>query len=186
VRQVEVVHGGERGHVVGAAGRVHAAGVAEVGRAPRLVHREEAADPVAERVRHDGGELAEPLGGRPARPAARVLEGLRQVPVVERDRGFDARGEQRVDQVGVEGEARRVDRPQLLGGDVRRDPRPRHRESVGGEPEVGHEGDVLAEAVVVVHGHVAGVVARDPARRVREGVPDRGGAAVGGTAPSIW
>ena len=39
VREVEVVDGGQRGRRLGAARRVHARGVAEEGRAPRLVER---------------------------------------------------------------------------------------------------------------------------------------------------
>src|SRR5690606_16889829 len=61
---------------------------------------------------------------------------------------------------------------------VRLHPRPRHREPVGGQAEVGHELHVLTEAVVVVAGHVAGVTAGDRSGDAAERVPDRRAAAV--------
>ena len=55
-------------------------------------------DPVAEAARHDRGVLGEAVGGVPLRPAARVLQLLRQVPVVEGEHGVDAVLEQLVDE----------------------------------------------------------------------------------------
>ena len=108
------------------AGRVHAAAVAQVGRAPRLVERGPGADPVAEAGVHDLGVLGEGLGGLPVGPAAPVLQGLRQVPVVERDDRVDALAEQLVGQPVVEVQAAGVDR----AGAVGLDPRPGDREPV--------------------------------------------------------
>jgi hypothetical protein len=122
VCEVEVVHRGQRGSVLGAAGCVHAAGVAEVGAAPRLVQRDEQRHPVAQRRSDDLGVLTEPLRGAPLRPAAGILERLREVPVVQRDRRGDPVREQLVDQVGVEAEAFLVHRAELVGGHLRGDP----------------------------------------------------------------
>ena len=73
------------------AGRVHAVAVAEDGHDLRLVQGDPAADAVAERLGHDRGVVAEALGGVADRPAALVLQRLRQVPVVERGDRLDAR-----------------------------------------------------------------------------------------------
>ena len=62
--------------------------------------------PVAEAVVHDRGVVGEPLGGVALRPAAGVLERLRQVPVVERRHRLDAARQQAVDEPVVVGEAR--------------------------------------------------------------------------------
>jgi hypothetical protein len=173
VGEVEMVDGGEREDRVGAARCVRAAGVAEVGAAPRLVQRDEQRHPVPERGGHDAGVLPEALRGRPCRPAARVLQGLREVPVVEGDGRGDPRGQQRVDQRRVERQPLVVDGAERVGGHLRGDPGPGHREPVRRQTQGGHERDVVGVAVVVVVGDVAGVAVRDEAGRVREGVPDR-------------
>lgn len=63
---------------------------------------------------------------------------------------------------------------------------PRDGEPVGAHPEIGHDLDVLAPAVVVVGGHVTGVAVPHPAGRVRVGVPDGGVRPPAEAAPSIW
>ena len=87
-----------------------AAGVAEERGAPRLVERGPGVDPVAERVVHVAGVVGEAVRGVAVRPAAPLLERLRQVPVVQREPGQDARPEQLVDEARVEVDALRVDR----------------------------------------------------------------------------
>src|SRR5690606_6338371 len=62
---------------------------------------------------------------------------------------------------------------------VRLDPRPRDREAVGGQAEIGHDPYIVAIAVVVVDGDVGVLAAHHPARGLGERVPDRGAAAVG-------
>ena len=64
-----------------------------------------------------------------SRPAAAILERLRQVPVVERHARLDAASQQLVDQPIVEVEAALVDRALGLGQDAG----PRDREAVGVE-----------------------------------------------------
>ena len=59
---------------------------------------------------HERGVLGEAGRGVPRRPAAGVLERLRQVPVVQRQPRLDAVREQLVDQAPVEVQARRVGR----------------------------------------------------------------------------
>ena len=82
-------------------------GVAEEGDDPRLVE----GDPVLDDGRRarsaiSAGVLGEALGGVARRPAAGVLQRLRQVPVVERRDRLDAALEQPVDEPAVEVDAR--------------------------------------------------------------------------------
>ena len=72
-------------------GGVDAGPVAEVGDDQRLVHRDPALDPVAKRLADDGRVVREAQRDVPRRPAALVLERLRQVPVEQRGRaGYPA------------------------------------------------------------------------------------------------
>ncbi len=174
VPQVQVVRGAQRGRGVGAAGSVHPGGVAQEGRAPGLVERDPLLHAVAERLAHDLRVLREPVRGVPLRPAARVLQLLRQVPVVEGDGRFDPGGQQLVHQAAVEVQAA------LDGGAAagRLHPGPGDGEAVRAEPQVLHQRHVVAVAVVVVDSDVTGVPAGRLPGGVAEGVPDRGRAAV--------
>ena len=156
------------------AGRVAADGVADEGRHPRLVERRPVLDAVVQPVVDRRGVLGEALGRVALGPAAAVLQRLREVPVVERDPRADALGEQRLDQPHVEVQALLVERPAAVGLQAR----PGEREAVPADPEVGHQGDVLLVAVVVVVGDVARVAVLHLAGGVRERVPDRRLAAV--------
>ncbi len=175
VREVEVVHRPERVLGVRAAGRVHPGRVDEVRRAPRLVERGPGADAVAERLAHDPRVVGERVRGVAARPAALVLERLREVPVVERRDGRDPPRHEPVDQPPVERQALRVRRP----APGRLDARPRDREAVRLQAEGLHQVEVGVEPVVVVVGDVARVPAEDLPGRAAERVPD------GGAAPAL-
>lgn len=174
VGEVEVVGGAQRGGGLGAAGGVHAGAVAEEGRAPRFVEGGPGGDPVAEDPGHDVGVVGEAFGGHPLGPAARVLQVLGQVPVVEGGDGCDARFEEFVDEPAVEVQAA-FDGGAAAGG---LHPGPGDGEAVGRQAEPLHQHHVVAVAVVVVGGDVSGVPAEDLARGVAEGVPDGGGPAV--------
>ena len=86
VREQQVMRRGDGVGVARAAGRVHAPAVAE----PRGTHGSlcvtQRVDAVAEPPGDGLGVLGESLGGGARRPAALVLQRLRQVPVVERRR----------------------------------------------------------------------------------------------------
>ena len=84
VAEEEVVGRDEPGHALLPARRVVARGVAEERGAERLVEGRPRGHPVAQDVVHREGVLDEAVGGVAVGPAARVLEDLRQVPVVER------------------------------------------------------------------------------------------------------
>ena len=103
-----------------------------------------------------------------------VLERLRQVPVVQRGHRGDAAGQQRIGQPLVEVQAGRVGRAPAGGLDAR----PGEGEPVAADAEPGHQLDVLAPPVVVVVGHVGGLVVADGAGLAAEHIPDRLAAAV--------
>jgi hypothetical protein len=168
VPEHQVVRGDQPGHALLPPGGVLTAGVAEERRAPRLVEGGPGRHPVADRVVQRERELREPVGRVAVGPPARVLEGLRQVPVVERQPGLDPVGQQLVDQPLVEVDARQVDRTS-----VGAHPGPRRREAVGPEVERAHQGDVLRHPVVVVARDVTGVAAEHGPGHLREDVPDR-------------
>src|SRR5579875_2678806 len=107
-------------------------------------------------------------------PASAVLKRLRQVPVKQRGHRGDAALGQRVGEPVVEVEAARAGRAAA----IRLDPRPRDREPVGGDAEPGHQLDVLAPAVVVVGGVLAGLPVADRPGPAAERVPDRLSASV--------
>lgn len=177
VREQQVVGRDERRVVVLDARGVHAAAVAEERGAERLVDRRPVAHAVAECAVDDRRVVGEPGSRVTLRPAAGVLQGLRQVPVVERQHRRDTVAQHLVDQPVVEGEPGRGRRPA-----VRLHPRPRDGEPVGVESQVGQQADVLGVAVVVVAGDSTGRAVEHLASGRREGVPDGRSAAAFGDA----
>ena len=176
-----MVHGGQRRRRLGAAGRVHARGVAEVRRAPRLVQRGPGVHPVAERRRRcrrrsPANRSAVSRTGQP--PASSSSCGRSQWYSVAT--GRTPSSSSRVDQPRVEVEAGLVERAAAAG----LDPRPGDREPVGVESERLDVLEVLRPAVVVVVRDVAGVAVQRAAGGVAEGVPDgRPPAVLGRTRP---
>ena len=149
-------------------GCVHAVAVAEPGDHPGLVLRQPEPDAIAEPAPHDLGVLAERVDGAPLGPPARVLERTREIPVVERDERLDVVREQLVDHPVVEVETGLVHPAATL----REDPRPRDREPERRRPELAHQRDVLAIAVVEVARDRAALAVADLAGRRAEAIPD--------------
>ena len=143
--------------------------------APRLVECRPAGRLTAQRVGHDRCVVGEPQRRLADRPAAGVLEGLREVPVVEHRDRLDARFPEALDEATIEVEAPLERR----AGARRLDPRPGDREAVGGNPEVGHDRDVVAVSLVVGRRGGAGVAVEDRAGPAAERVPDRWSPPVG-------
>jgi hypothetical protein len=77
--------------------------VAEQREHRRLVEGGETPDAVADAARDQARIVGEPAGRLTVEPPSPVLQGLRQVPVVEAEPGFYAGREQPVDQPVVEG-----------------------------------------------------------------------------------
>jgi len=151
------------------AGGVVALLVAQGGDAPGLVVGDPVADAVAQPAGDVPGVVDEGLGGGAVAPAAAVLQGLGEVPVVEGREGPDPGLEQAVDQGVVEVEAGRVGGARALG----LDPRPGDGEAVGVQTEPLHQLDVVPPPVVVVAGDVGVRAVLDLARGRGEAVPDR-------------
>ena len=126
------------------------------------------------RSAEDRGVLGEAGDDVAVRPAARVLERLRQVPVEEGEPRLDPPLEQPVDEPVVELQALEVRRTGAGGLDAW----PGDAEPIRPEAQRGHEVEVLVETVEVVAGDVAGPTVLGHARRVRVRVPDARSAAV--------
>ena len=168
VREEDVVDRSGAVADVGAAGGVDARDIPEPRRAERLVVGCPVLNAVAEPA-GDGLDVGDEGVGRVAdRPAAGVLEGLRQVPVVERREGADPGGEQVVDEAVVEVEAGGVDPAAALG----QHPWPGDREAERVQPELAHQRDVLGIPVVEVARDRARVAVAHLALAGGEGVPD--------------
>ena len=160
-----------RGESVGlaaAARRVQAETVAEPRDHPGLVLGDPGSNPVAEASGDDLHVLGEGADRVTGRPPTSILEGLRQVPVVQGHVRLDSVREQLVDEAVVEVEPRRV-RP---AASLREDSRPGDREPEGVETELAHQADVLRVAVIRVAGHGAVVAVADVPRLGAEAIPD--------------
>ncbi len=165
VRQQQVVRGPDRVGDVGLARCMHARGVAQERRAPRLVQRRPGAHPVAQPVVHRHRVIDEAFRGVAVRPTPRQRGG--QIPVVEGEPRLDALGQQLVDQPRVEVHAR-AEHPVAV-----EHPGPGRREPVGVEPQPGHQRHVVGVAVVVVAGDVAVLAVHHRPGHPAEDVPDR-------------
>ena len=171
----EVMDGLHRSSAEGLAGCMHSGGISEKCRAPGLIERDPVGDQVPKRLLGSGGVIAEALGRVPVEPAAGILQGLRQIPVIERRvRRYAVLKIITLSKSAIELHAGRVE----LAGAGRKDPGPRNRESIRIHAEIGHDRHILGIPVVVIIGYVAGRTVRDLAWRVGEGIPDAGAAAV--------
>ena len=142
--------------------------VAPVGDDPRLVECRPHRHSIAKRPVHHRGIVGEPVGDVAIQPTAHVVERGREIPVIERDQRLDVAREQRVHQALIEREALRVD----LAATGWQHACPGDRKPIALQSELAHQRDVLAPAVVVVAGDVAGVAVMHHRRRVREALPD--------------
>src|SRR5215469_3289642 len=99
---------------------------------------------------------------------ALLLQRLRQVPMIEAQPRRDAVRDEPIDQTLVKVEAALLDR--AAAG--RQNARPRGRKPISGKIAACEQIDVVAPAVIVVAGDVAGIAVLHAPRRVREDVPD--------------
>ena len=177
--QIQMVHSREGSGAEAQTGRMFGGAVAQVGGAPWLVQGGIGLDAVAQAVGHDLGVIGQLVGGVAVQPTVLVAEVLRQIPMVQRDRGLDALGQQCVDHALVIIKAFLVDRA-VFG---RHHARHGHGQAVGVHAEVGKQIDVLVPQMVGVTGHITGVAVHGFAGRVGERVPNRWrAAALGGAA----
>ena len=175
VSEQQMVHGRDSRAEVAPPGRHHAVHVAVHRRAPRFVQRRPVPHAVGKLFVDQHRVVGEPVRRVPRGPATRVLEFLRQIPVVQREPRRDPLAEQFVDQPVVERHSRLVE-PAAVG----LDPRPGNGKPVGVRTKILDQSDIAGHPVVVVARHVSGVPVVDRPRHLAEGVPNGRCAAVVG------
>ena len=107
-------------------------------------------------------------------PAALVLQGLRQIPVIQRNIRLYACRKQGIHKAVVPSQPCRVD----LALPFRENARPSDGKPVGSQMHRLEQVDILLPAVVAVAGNVPGFPVFGFARRMAEGVPDGGSAPI--------
>src|SRR5262249_1195224 len=125
-------------------------------------------DPVAEPPGHDARVVREFCGRIAIEPAAVLLQRLRQVPMIEAQPPRDAVRHEPIDQALVKVEAALLDR--AAAG--RKNARPRGRKPISGKIAACEQIDIVAPAVIVVTGDIAGIAVLHAPGRVGEDVPD--------------
>src|SRR5690606_27774333 len=146
--EVPVVPRAEEGLQVAEAGGVTPGQVTEDGVHVGFVEHERAPDAPREQLGHDLGVVGEVVGRVAPAPAAPLLQGLRQVPVVEARPRLQAAGEDLVEHPVVDGQGL-APRPALPFG---HHARPAQREAVGPGAEAGRQVEVLLHPPQVVGG----------------------------------
>ena len=96
VSEQEMVRRGQRSRWFRSPGSVVPVGVPEERGAPRFVQRAPVADPIPEARGNQPAVIGKAERGVAIDPTARILELLREIPVVESEHGADAGGEQLV------------------------------------------------------------------------------------------
>ena len=156
------------------AGGMGTGDVAQDGDTLGLVQGHVGIHPTGKVLRHQGGISAEGRHNVPVQPAALVLQGAGQIPVIQGNHGPDARFQQGIDQLVIEGEALLVYGAVPVGDN----PGPAHGEAVGLDAVLLHQGHILCPAVVAVAGHVAGIAVEDVAGHMGKIIPDIGSLSV--------
>jgi hypothetical protein len=112
--QQKMVGGSQRSEAFATPRRVAAGRVTQYRRAERLVQRYPPRDPIAQRRLNERRVVGESISRVSSRPPAGILQGLRKIPVVERDDRLDPVRRQLVDQPVVELQAGWINRSTAL------------------------------------------------------------------------
>ena len=147
---------------------MYTAAVAQPHAALRLIEGKIVPHPPLKVRGHRGGIPGEGFCRIIIQPATLVLQGLRQIPVVERDIGLDPCRKQCIDQPVIPCKARRVDYSCALWEDAR----PGNREPVRLQMHLFQQCNILCPAMVAVAGDVPGIAVPCFARHMAEGIPD--------------
>src|SRR5262249_33154620 len=131
-------------------------------------------DAVAQALGHHARVISEFCGRIAIEPAALILQRLRQVPMIEAQPRREAVRDEPIAQALVKVEAARLDRAAAR----RQNARPRGRKPISGKIAACEQIDVVAPAVIVVAGDIAGIAVLHAPRRVGEDVPDAFAASV--------
>mmetsp|Transcript_947 Transcript_947/g.3108 ORF Transcript_947/g.3108 Transcript_947/m.3108 type:complete len:213 (-) Transcript_947:130-768(-) len=134
----------------------------------RLVEGQPELYAVTQGLEDDPRVLLKGIRNAAIQPAALVLEGLWQVPVIQRDEGLNVHELEEVHELLVEGKPLRVHSADALG----EDPRPCDGEAVVRQTQGLRERDIFLPVVVVVISNVPRVSMRRLARGVREHIPN--------------
>jgi hypothetical protein len=113
---------------------------------PRFIDGRKPGHSISEGLGHRSRIVFKGFQNFAARPASAILQRLWQIPVINRRDRFDSGRQQRIDQAVIEVEAA------LFAHVVafRKQASPRDRESIGLDPEVLHDLNVIEIAVIVV------------------------------------
>ena len=147
---------------------VYTAAVAQPHAALRLIEGKIVPHPPLKVRGHRGGIPGEGFCRIIIQPATLVLQGLRQIPVVERDIGLDPCRKQCIDQPVIPCKTCRIDWSRAL----REDARPGNREPVRLQVHLFQQCNILCPAMVAVAGDVPGIAVPCFARHMAEGIPD--------------
>src|SRR5579884_3301240 len=137
---------------------------------PGFVECDPVVDAVSQPMRDDSHILGKGLGCLATTPTADlVLQGLRQIPVIQGDERLNVCCQQSINQAVIKVESGRIDLSSASGQDTR----PSNGEAIGLQVELTHELDVLLKAVIVIAGYQTTFIIEDITRRCTEAVPDR-------------
>jgi len=135
------------------AGGVNACSIAKLSNALRLVDGHKVSDASLEALGDDTGVTCKNVRNLPVQPAALILQGAGQIPVVEGNQRLNPARNQFIYQIVVKTESLFVD----LAVTVRYDSRPTDGEAVCLDIKLLHQRHILPVAMVAVAGYVAGV-----------------------------
>ncbi len=124
--------------------------------------------PVSQSASHDFRIVGEARGEIAIGPAARILELLRKIPMIEREHRPNAGSEQLVHQPAVKIQPLGI----RLARAFRLDACRRHGKPVAVEVQRAHQRNIFAIAMIVIAGDVTVRAVLDLARSVRETVPN--------------
>src|SRR5947209_10683253 len=144
--------------------------IAHEGNNPWIVECNPLLHAITKAARNDISIVGEGRGCLTAAPTTyAILECLRQVPVVERDKWRDVDAEECIDELFIKIEAGRVLFPLALWENAR----PRDREAIGVHAQLLHHLNIFTPAVIMVIGNLAGLVVEHIACNAAKAVPDR-------------
>ena len=171
----QMMRGDRRLEEVAVSRRQRAMEIAAVGDDPRFVERRPPLYAAVELTKQDGRVIGEPIGDIGIEPAAAVVEGGGKVPMIEGEEGLNPVFQERIDQLVVEVEARRIH----CASAGRQDSAPGDAEAVGFEPQAPHQSNILGRAAIMIASDVAGVPVVHQTGRVGKAVPDAGAGSIG-------
>ena len=169
LRQVHGVRGAQEIDQALASRRMHAFQIAKICNGRRLVEQY----PIRNAIAQHSDNLFDVVGKTRCRiairPSAGIFQGLRQVPVIERDQRTDFRFQKCIDDAAVIIGALGIYRSRSR----RLNARPGNREAITVQIHGLHQCDVFGPAVVGIASYVSRIAILDFARRVRKAIPDR-------------